>query len=325
MMKISVIVPVYNSENTIEKCLISLKKQTYKNLEIIVINDGSVDTTEDKIVRIIENDKRFIYFKTANQGQSEARSFGLSKATGELIGFVDSDDFIDDDMYEILEKNMRDTKSDISILRATILFPNGFEIIPSCQNTFFTKTGNEMIFEYIGGFHFGIALWDKLYKRSLFDGLSLDTSFNLMEDALMGNYVFNKAKKIVYTGKAKYHYLQRKNSTARKNLEDSDLKAIGVVLGMKELYADSLELDKAFQRRFAQTILELLSKNPTKEQRKQIERALFETIELDKMGYLKKGDKLLIRLIYYKFPSSPLIQAKKMIGRAVRILKKSIE
>ena len=173
-------------------------------------------------------------------------------------------------MYEMLEKNMRDTKSDISILRAIILFPNGFEIVPSCQNTFFIKTGNEMIFEYIGGFHFGIALWDKLYKRSLFDGLKLDTSFNLMEDALMGNYVFNKAKKIVYTGKAKYHYLQRKNSTARKNLEDSDLKAIDVVLGMKELYTDSIELDKAFQRRFAQTILELLSKNPTKEQRKQI-------------------------------------------------------
>lgn len=322
MMKISVIVPVYNSENTIEKCLISLQKQTYKNLEIIVINDGSVDTTEDKIVRIIKNDKRFIYFKTANQGQSAARSFGLSKATGELIGFVDSDDFIDYDMYEMLEKNMRDTKSDISILRSIISFPNGFEIIPSCQNTFFTKTGNEMIFEYIGGFHFEIGLGGKLYKRSLFDGLKLDTSFNLMEDVLMNNYVFNKAKKIVYTGKAKYHYLVRKNSTARKNLKDSDLKAIGVVLGMKELYTDSIELDKAFQRRFAQTILELLSKNPTKEQRKQIERALFETIELDKLDYLKKVDKLLIRLIYYKFPSSPLIQAKKMIGRTVRRFKK---
>lgn len=89
---ISIIVPIYNSENTIEKCVCSLQEQTYKNLEILLINDGSSDCSEAKCKMLAKNDERIVYFKKENGGLSDARNFGVKHARGKYVGFVDSDD-----------------------------------------------------------------------------------------------------------------------------------------------------------------------------------------------------------------------------------------
>ncbi len=100
---ISVIVPAYNVENYIRRCLDSLVSQTYENLEIIVVNDGSTDRTGEIIEEYTERypDKVMLYTRE-NQGQAEARNFGISKASGDYIGFVDSDDFVSTKMYELM-------------------------------------------------------------------------------------------------------------------------------------------------------------------------------------------------------------------------------
>ena len=112
-IKVSVIIPVYNVEKYIERCLESVIHQTLKEIEIIIINDGSSDSTSKKIEKFL-GDNRVIYIKTENKGQSAARNKGLQIAKGEYVGFVDSDDYIDLDFYEKLYKRIKETNSDIA-------------------------------------------------------------------------------------------------------------------------------------------------------------------------------------------------------------------
>ena len=103
---ISVVVPAYNAERTIKRCLESILRQTYSNLEVLLINDGSIDSTEDICLKIAENDNRLKVVTIPNGGVSHARNVGIEKATGELITFVDADDYIDADMYQTLNDTM---------------------------------------------------------------------------------------------------------------------------------------------------------------------------------------------------------------------------
>lgn len=102
MDKISVIVPAYNCQDTIERCINSIQKQTFNNLEIIIVNDGSSDNTEAKIKELQDKDGRIIAISIPNGGVSHARNTGIDKASGDYITFVDSDDYIDEEMYECL-------------------------------------------------------------------------------------------------------------------------------------------------------------------------------------------------------------------------------
>ena len=109
MNKISVIIPVYNAENTIDRCLDSVTKQTFGNLEIILIDDGSQDNSKEKYQEWAKKDNRIKIITQKNRGVSAARNAGINIATGDYIAFVDSDDWIDSTMYEKLLKkaNMR--------------------------------------------------------------------------------------------------------------------------------------------------------------------------------------------------------------------------
>ena len=113
---ISVIVPVYNVEEYVEKCVLSIINQTYKNLEIILVDDGSTDNSGKICDEIAIKDNRIKVIHKKNGGLSDARNVGIDIAKGDYLGFVDSDDYIDPDMYSILLNNMNLTFSDISTL-----------------------------------------------------------------------------------------------------------------------------------------------------------------------------------------------------------------
>ena len=112
---ISVVVPVYNVEKYLKKSIESIINQTYKNLEIIIIDDGSSDDSYNVCKKYKEIDSRIILIHTENKGVSHARNLGLSKANGKYLIFIDSDDYIEDNMIEILYTNLKKTKSDLSI------------------------------------------------------------------------------------------------------------------------------------------------------------------------------------------------------------------
>ena len=111
--KISIIVPVYNTEKYIKKCIDSILNQTYNNIELIIINDGSTDNSENIIKKIIKNKSNVKYKKIKNSGVAHARNVGLDLVTGKYVGFIDSDDYISKDMYKELYETAIKEKSDI--------------------------------------------------------------------------------------------------------------------------------------------------------------------------------------------------------------------
>ena len=113
--KISVIVPVYNVEQYLERCVDSIINQTYKNLEIILVNDGSTDNSGKLCDELAKRDDRIRVIHKGNGGLSDARNAGIEEAESDLIGFIDSDDYIDEDMYELLIDNLRETNADLSM------------------------------------------------------------------------------------------------------------------------------------------------------------------------------------------------------------------
>ena len=113
--KITVIVPVYNVENYLNKCLDSILKQTYQNLEIIVVNDGSTDNSGTICQEYAQKDNRIVYIEKDNGGLSDARNAGLDRMTGSYVTFVDSDDWIEQDYVEVLYNKLTEYQADIAV------------------------------------------------------------------------------------------------------------------------------------------------------------------------------------------------------------------
>ena len=139
--KISVIIPVYNTSKLLRRCLDSVINQTYKNLEIILINDGSTDDSLSICKEYSQNDSRIILIDKENEGGGKARNAGLDRATGDYIAFVDSDDYIDPDMYSVLMNNLKTSEADISTC-GRIVVREGAEKPDICDNNFkcFSRT-----------------------------------------------------------------------------------------------------------------------------------------------------------------------------------------
>lgn len=220
---ISVIVPAYNLEKYIERSLRSICGQTYKNLEIIVVNDGSLDRTGEIIDRIASEDDRIIAIHQKNAGVSAARNAGLALATGEYIGFVDGDDFIDDDMYEFLLKNAIQYNADISHCGYKMVFPDRVD--------YYYNTGEIRVQDNYQGVHDLIkadkiepGLWNKLYRRTIIEGQKLEDSIRINEDLLFNYQLFKKAQKSVFVDLPKYHYMIRTNSASTSHVNEHKIK-----------------------------------------------------------------------------------------------------
>ena len=117
MKKVSIIVPIFNLEKYVEKCFHNIQQQTYKNWELIFINDGSTDNSAIICEKYAEEDKRIVVIHTANNGVAIARNLGINLAKGEYIGFVDPDDYINLDMFEKLYGALKECKADIACCR----------------------------------------------------------------------------------------------------------------------------------------------------------------------------------------------------------------
>ncbi len=161
---ISIIVPIYNGETYIDRCLESIVKQTYKALEIILINDGSTDESERKCIEWEKKDNRVLLFSQPNKGVSEARNMGLAKAKGKYIAFVDIDDTCEKDMFFCLHDSICQTKSDIVFC--------GFYRCNEQGNVLYEQTGykflrysNVKAVNQLAAYNYDCGLWNKLFLR----------------------------------------------------------------------------------------------------------------------------------------------------------------
>lgn len=202
--KISVIVPVYNREKQISRCLDSLLSQTYENIEIIVINDGSTDNSK----RIIEEYKKeysqkIVCINTKNQGVSEARNEGIAYATGEYIGFVDSDDYVDLRMYEKLYEKAKKNDLDLVACNTKALYPNK-ECIIDCAIQDGQNINKLLIDAYA-------VLWNKLYKAENIKKLRFKKDV-WYEDVLFLYQLYPMLKKVGRIEDVCYFYVQNEGS-----------------------------------------------------------------------------------------------------------------
>ena len=219
--KITVIVPVYNVENYLNKCLDSLINQTYKNLEIIVINDGSTDNSGEICQEYAQKDNRIVYIEKENGGLSDARNVGLDKMTGSYVTFIDSDDWIEQDYIETLYKKIVEYQADIAV-------GNYYSYNEDEETYYFHIYGDsyyEKVYDNISIFEnlyesqemksFAlISAWGKLYKAKLFDYLRFDKG-KLGEDGYFNQKMYLSVNKVVYLNKGLYAYRQRSGSITK--------------------------------------------------------------------------------------------------------------
>ena len=220
IIKVSVIIPVYNVEEYIEECVESVVNQTLKEIEIIIVNDGTLDNSMKKIERFL-SDKRIIVINKGNGGLSSARNAGLEIAKGEYISFVDSDDFIDEMLLEKLYKNAENNDIIISD-------------VVECNNITQEKKLREIkneIKKYNKGSYFwrycGFSVWNKMYKRNFL----IENNIKFIEGIIFEDIPFNfyslfLSNRVKYVEETYYYYrAKRKNSILNTLNEEKSLKA----------------------------------------------------------------------------------------------------
>lgn len=211
---VSIIIPIYNVENYLEQCIISVVHQTYKNLEIILVNDGSSDNSGKICDDFALMDKRIKVIHKMNGGLSSARNAGIDIAKGEYLGFVDSDDTIEPFMYEKLMTAIKRDGTDLAVCAINYVFENGKKLTK-------TNLGKDTIFDFYDAIiemnsHriFDMGAWSKLYHKKLFSNLRFPLG-KLSEDYYIMYKIFDCAQKVSYVSTPCYNYLQRQNSITR--------------------------------------------------------------------------------------------------------------
>ena len=210
--KITVIVPAYNVEQYISRCINSILGQSHRNLEVIAIDDGSTDRTGFMLDEIAKIDNRLTVVHQKNAGLVMVREKGIAMATGDFVGFVDGDDAVDPDMYERLLNNLLKTDSDISHCGLRVYWDDNTTELHYGTGTRLVQSSANALRDLLQGVIFDPSLCNKLYRRDLLSDSCLDLSIQSNEDLLRNFVLFSRAEKIVYEDFCGYQYWSRKNS-----------------------------------------------------------------------------------------------------------------
>ena len=223
---ISVIVPVYKVEKYLDKCIESIVNQTYKNLEIILVDDGSPDNCGAMCDEWAEKDGRIKVIHKKNGGLSDARNAGMAVATGEWIGFVDSDDWIEPQMYQYLHEAITTTDSDIAECGAKRIWMDGKpeqELRAVNMDCVFEQEAAMMAL--ITSHGLVQTVWNKLYRRSLTDGIGFMKGY-IHEDEFWTWQAVARARRVVAVKESCYCYLQRDNSIMGAGFSEKGLLVV---------------------------------------------------------------------------------------------------
>ena len=229
---ISVIVPCYNVEKFIGDCFKSLENQTYQNIEVIFVNDGSTDKTLDKIKAFCEGKKKFRYIDKPNGGLSSARNAGLSEAKGKFIYFLDSDDAIHPDTLKIACSALKSTKADFSIFKAKWVkdkFGYDYAKQKRMKNR---KTkifeGSDNIMSLYFARRIGFTVWSRLFRHDILKKMPeypklFNENTKYSEDLEFNTAYIENSKKAVFINKKLYYYRQRKGGLIHSKFNESKL------------------------------------------------------------------------------------------------------
>lgn len=225
MCEISIIVPVYKVEPYLRKCVDSILAQTFTDFEVILVDDGSPDNSGKICDEYASKDSRVRVIHKKNGGLSSARNAGIDVARGKYLGFVDSDDYIEKDMYELLYDNIVKEQADLSICGVYDLYANREPKILKTQYMVLSKIeAMKMILE---AKVVSVQAWNKLYKKEIFDTIRYPEGV-ITEDAAVILPVLDKTEKVVIDTQQKYYYFHRENSITSSRFGEKDLDTINV-------------------------------------------------------------------------------------------------
>lgn len=227
MDKVTIIIPAYNAEKTIEKCLDSIVKQSYKNLEILIINDGSSDRTEEICNQYAKFDSRIQVYSQENTGVSAARNKGISMATGRFLQFVDADDYIDQIMTEELVKKAHEFESAQLIVCGCMEDREGVEkVIPTFAKEKMEKI--ELLRALLEPDSIRGYLVNKLfYRKILLDNkVQMRTDIHVCEDLIFCLEYAEYVESAIYIDKPYYHYVFRHDSVTHKKFSPKRFSTI---------------------------------------------------------------------------------------------------
>ncbi len=266
MNKISIIIPVYNVYDYLDRCMETIINQTYKNIEIILINDGSTDNSLELCNKYKKLDKRVVVLDKCNGGVSSARNSGLDIATGDYIGFIDPDDWIELDMYESMYNEIINNECDVVMCSYIREYKhNSTNIDLKLDEGIYTRDkivdyiiANMISSSSINGLSTEImgSVWKLLIKRELIDkgNILFDESIHLAEDLIFSINLFLNANKVYIQKKYSYHYFDRDGSAVNKHrenlLEENRLLNDEILKILKKSNLDKKLIDRIYIREY---------------------------------------------------------------------------
>lgn len=316
--KISVVVPVYNVELYLEKCVNSIINQKYRNLEIILVDDGSPDNSGKICDSFLEKDNRIKVIHKSNGGLSDARNAGIDIATGDFITFVDSDDWIEQDIYYNAMKKNKKNDSDIIVFGIQRDYDDGKKVISKLEKEEILTNVEGLI--YLNSFkNIDLSSCNKIYKKELFDNIRFPIN-KKCEDYYIMFKLFDISQKILLISDVGYHYFQRTGSIANN-----------AVVNLDYIYASEKQL-KYFEKKYPELLyiaetdyafanMALFNFSISNNLKNKEQRKLFKINSkkykksLIKNQYIKKSKKIrYILFICLPFLYATLIKIKKIVG-----------
>lgn len=330
--KISIVVPVYNAEKYIARCIESLIGQSYPNIEVVLVNDSSTDNSAEVCQRYAKKDSRVKFFTKENEGAGIARNYGIQKSSGQLLGFCDADDYVASDMYEKLIKELEDKDCDIAYC-LHVDDPNTPKISGNIELFEEDDIWSMMVGE-VGTrpeekleVLYGSAVWRGLYKKSIV----IDNSISFMSERVIGSedLIFNLeylkfCKRAVYVMDELYHHCPNYESMthSKKHFEiEHEIRLydkIDDVLGTANKGEYQLELDRFLIKRIRASLV-CISKGCDKGNIKESLSELKEVLDNDHLRTVLKrypGYKLPIkRALYFYCMKYRLVRLVLLLGQ----------
>lgn len=287
---VSIIIPVYNVENYLDKCLDSVINQTYKNLEIVIVNDGSTDNSENIILDYLKKDNRIVYIKKKNGGLSSARNSGLDKCKGKYVSFVDSDDTLDTKFIKRMVACIEKDHTQIAICNMRYIFPDNTikKRTPQIKKREIV-TNIQAIKDILVGEKFKFHAQNKIYLTQLFNDPTNIVRFpvgRIYEDMFTTYKVIFKANQISYINETLYNYLQnREGSILNTRFNESRFDAfIAIDEINKFLKSENLKLDQEMNNFMVDNVISLVN---------YIYPIYFEMSRYEKVTYMKRIKKFI--------------------------------
>lgn len=284
---ISVIVPVYNVEKYLKRCVDSILNQTYKNLEIILVDDGSPDRCGKICDEYAVKDNRVKVIHKENGGLSDARNTGIDVAKGKYISFIDSDDYVENEYVELLYTALINDRTDMAIGSHKVIYEEG-AVLEKATKEKSVLQPEEVLNRILYDNGIDLSAWAKLYKSQLFADIRFPKD-RLFEDAATTYKLVDKSKNISIISKSTYNYVIRKNSITGENFSE---KKMDLIMSTQEMCdyikAKYPRLEKACDRRLMYAYLSTLSQLA-------ISKTKFPNEKNILMNYIKKNKKNILK------------------------------